>query len=109
MRQKAERVVDLRDVVVVTGRVDASTVAMLRETLHAAVDGSDGQVVIDVAGVDTIDATGLGMLVGTQRRANERGLDLVLRDVPPRVARLLKVTHLDRVLRSEPAVPVGVA
>jgi len=107
VRTETQDVVDLSDVVVVTGRVDVSTVAALRETLHAAVDRSAGQLVIDVAGVGTIDATGLAMLVGTQRRAHARGHDLVLRDVPVRMARLLRATRLDRVLRSEVAVPVG--
>jgi len=107
MRKPAKRRARLDDIVVLSGRVDASTVATLRETLHAAVDRSQSCLVVDVAGVDTIDATGLGMLIGTQRRANSSGRELVLRGVPVRLARLLKVTRLDRVLRSEATVPVG--
>ncbi len=109
MRSIAKPLTGSETLVVVAGRVDVSTVGVLRDRLHAAVDRSEGTIVIDVAGVDTIDATGLGMLIGTQRRANALGHHLVLRDVPARMARLLKVTRLDRVLRAEAAVPVGAA
>lgn len=99
----------LDEIIVVTGRVDVSTVAGLREALHAAVERSGGRVVIDVSGVEAIDATGLGMLVGTQSRAQSRGKELVLRDVPDRMGRLLTVTHLGRVLPSEATAPAGAA
>ncbi len=108
MPKEIEGLARVHSIVVLTGRVDASTVSTLRETLHAAVDSCEGWLVLDVAGVDTIDATGLGMLIGTQRRANARGRDLVLRDTPVRMARLLRRTGLDRVLRSESAVSIRV-
>ncbi|MGB9376738.1 MAG: STAS domain-containing protein [Mycobacteriales bacterium] len=110
MRQATARRPICDDVlVVVTGRIDGSTVSALREILHAAVDRAEGRVVIDVSGVDTIDATGLGMLVGTHRRADALGHVVVLRDVPVRMAKLLRVTKVDRVLRSEVRLPVGAA
>ncbi len=90
--------------VVLSGRLDASTVSSCRSRLHAAVDHGVGPLVIDLGAVDVIDATALGMLVGTQRRAERIGRVVVLRDVPPRVARLLRFTHLDRVLHVEPRV-----
>ncbi len=107
MRTEQQPQASLARVVLVTGRVDGSTVAGLRETLHAAVDSSDGPIVVDVAGVDTIDVTGLAMLIGTRRRASALGHELLLRDVPVRMARLLRVTRLDRVLQAETDLPVG--
>lgn len=95
--------VTIGGLVVLSGRVDASSVSAYRSSLHAAVETGVGPLVIDLAAVDIIDATGLGMLVGTQQRAEQAGRRLLLRDVPPRVARLLRLTHLDRVLHEEPA------
>lgn len=84
------------------GRIDVLTVSEVRERLHAAVDAGAGTLVLDLSAVDGIDATGLGVLVGTQRRAQRRGQRLVLRGTPPRFARLLRATRLQRVLPTEP-------
>lgn len=90
-----------------SGRIDVSTVATCRELLQDALDGVDGTLVVDLADVDVIDVTGLGMLVAAQHRARRTGRDIVLRNVPPRVTRLLRATRLDRVLHVEPAaVPI---
>ncbi len=90
--------------VVLVGRVDASTVSGLRERVHRAVDSGVDILVVDLTAVETIDVTGINMLIGARRRAQRAGRDLVLRGVPLRVARLLKVTRLDRVLQEEAAV-----
>ncbi len=87
--------------VVLTGRLDVSTVSVVRERLHAAVDAGTGLLVVDLSGVQSVDVTGLGMLAGTYRRAQAAGRTMVLRAVSPRVARLLHVTRLDRVLPME--------
>ena len=94
-------------VVTLSGRVDVSTVSADRERLHSALDEGTGPLVVDLAGVELIDATGLGMLVAAQHRAHRVGRHIVLRGVPPRVTRLLRATRLDRVLGTEPA-PVSV-
>jgi len=59
--------------------------------------------VLDVAGLTSVDAAGLGVLVGAHRRALRAGRTLVLRDVPPPLARVLLITRLDRVLRTSQA------
>lgn len=89
--------------VVLTGRLDVSTVSVVRDRLHAAVDAGSGLLVVDLTGVQAVDVTGLGMLAGTRRRAQTTGRTMVLRGVPPRVARLLQVTRLDRALPMEDA------
>jgi anti-anti-sigma factor len=91
----------------ISGRIDVSTVAQLRDQLHSAVDGGVGALVLDLSDVQTVDATGLAMLVGTHRRALRAGRQVVLRDTPPRIARLLHATGLDRVLKTEPPMAVA--
>lgn len=88
----------------VSGRIDMTTVGELRERLHAAVDGGVGVVALDISEVELIDATGLAMLVATHQRALRAGRRLVLRGTPPRVARVLAVTGLERILPTEPVV-----
>ena len=87
-------------VVALSGRLDVHAAADLRLALAAAVDGGDGDLVVDLAAVEGVDPTGLGVLVGAHRRAQRAGRTLVLSDVPPVVGRMLFVTRLDRVLKS---------
>ena len=56
---------------------------------------------VDLSGVELLDATGLGVLAGAHRRARLQDRELVLRDARPRVARLLSLTRLDRVITVE--------
>ena len=94
-------------VLVLRGRLDVRVTADVRQALAAAVDGGAGDLVLDVEALDGVDATGLGVLVGAHRRAGRAGRTLVLRDVPPLLARVLLVSRLGRVLRTtRSAVPV---
>ncbi|MGY1438048.1 STAS domain-containing protein [Streptomyces reniochalinae] len=87
---------------VVGGRLDVRSAADARTVLHAAVDGGDGDLVLDLAGLDSWDATGLGVIMGAHRRAGRCGRRLVLRKVPPQMQRVLVATRLHRILAIEP-------
>ena len=84
---------------VLRGRLDVRVTADVRLALAAAVRDGSGDLVLDVAELGGVDATGLGVLVGAHRSAGRAGRVLVLRDVPPPLARALALTRLDRVLR----------
>jgi anti-anti-sigma factor len=86
-------------VLALAGRLDVAAAADARLALARAVDDGDGDLVLDLADLDVLDVTGLGVLLGAHRRAGRSGRTLVLRDVGPRVGRLLHLTRLDRVLR----------
>lgn len=89
--------------VCVRGRLDVTTVADVREVLHAAVDHGVGDLHVDLTHLELVDATGLGLLLGAHRRAGRLGRRLVLHAVPARVHRLLLATRLDRVLTLDDA------
>ena len=88
-------------------RIDAGTVGSLRGCLNDAIATGTGPLVLDLSAVHTVDATGLAMLLGIERRAADANRELLLRGVPPRVARLLRATGLSRVLRHEDQVGRG--
>jgi len=88
-------------VIVIPERLDVGTSADVRRLLHEAVDHCVGDLRIDVADLEVIDAAGLGVLVGTRRRADLVGVRIVLVDVPPRLHRLLAVTRLSRLFHYE--------
>ncbi|MFL6129039.1 MAG: STAS domain-containing protein [Mycobacteriales bacterium] len=95
--------------VALVGRLDVRGAPAARDALHAALaGGGGGPLLVDLSGVELLDATGLGVLVGVHRRARLQDRELVLCDARPRVARLLSMTRLDRVIavqrrRSVPA------
>jgi anti-anti-sigma factor len=89
--------------VVLTGRLDVQSVHEVREALHAAIDAGTGDLVVNLAAVEVMDATGLGVLVSAHRRAGRTGRRLVLRDANPRLQRILRMTRLHRILTVEPA------
>ena len=86
---------------VLSGHLDVHSVGDVRSALHAALDVAGDELHVNLADVDVIDATGLGVLVGAHRRAVRGGTRMVLRDVPPRMLRLLRATRLHRVLELE--------
>jgi anti-sigma B factor antagonist len=95
--------------IALSGRLDVSAVSDVRAALHEALDAGSGDLVVDLSGVELIDATGLGVLLGADRRAKLLGRRIVLRDAPPRVRRILRVTRLNRVLTLDAAASVAVA
>jgi anti-anti-sigma factor len=95
--------------VALTGRLDVSSVADVRLALHAAVDCGTGDLFVDASAVESIDASGLGVLVGAHRRAGRAGRRLVVAAGSTPVLRMLHLTKLDRVLCLSQAAPVPAA
>jgi anti-sigma B factor antagonist len=64
-------------VLVVDGTVDLASVGLLHNELTRVVRRSPGTVVmVDLDGVDTLDDTGLGVLLGAAATARQAGGDL---------------------------------
>lgn len=55
------------------------------------------QLVVDLAGVTAIDASGLGALLRLRQNACRHGVPVTVRRAGPRVRRLLRLTRLDGV------------
>lgn len=89
------------ELIALAGRLGGRTAGEVRERLHAAVDGGVGPLVLDVTRVELVDAAGLGVLVGVQRRAARAHRRVVLRGTPPRLRRFLRATGLERILPTE--------
>jgi anti-anti-sigma factor len=95
-----------RGTVTLDGRLAAPFVTDVRSALYDALDVVDSDLAVDMSGVELIDATGVGVLLGAHRRAQAADRRLVLRDVPERIERLLAATRLHRVFTIEQKIPV---
>jgi anti-anti-sigma factor len=89
-------------VVVVAGEIDLSTVSKLRQTLAHVIAAPRQEVVVDLAAVEFIDASGVGVLVGAAGEAGRAGVKFRLRAPSPSVERVLDLAHLDGALEVEP-------
>ncbi|UYM05972.1 STAS domain-containing protein [Solicola gregarius] len=87
------------------GRLDGASVSEVRRELYDAIDGLregvDTELIVDLSGVDSVDATGLGVIAGAHRRVTGRGHRLVLRGCSLQLRRALAMTRLTRVVAVE--------
>jgi anti-sigma B factor antagonist len=79
----------------VTGEIDISSVAQLRQRLYELADNG-GTLIVDLNRVTFIDSAGLGALVGTAQRAAEHGGSLLAVCAQPQPRRLLWMTGVDK-------------
>lgn len=86
------------EVLTVTGEIDMATAPRFRQRLLGVIGGGAQNVVIDISGVDFIDSTGLGVLMGGAKRVRSAGGDIRLVTAGSRLADLIELTRLDRVL-----------
>lgn len=84
-------------VVEVRGEVDVYTASVLREKLVEVIDGGAGKVVVDLRGVDFLDSSGLGVLVGGMKRLRMSGGDMSLVCDNQKLLKIFRITGLDRV------------
>jgi anti-sigma B factor antagonist len=93
----------------VGGEIDVYTAPQLREHLIALVEAGDRRVVVDLARVEFLDSTGLGVLVGALRRL--RGVDgeLTLVCAQERLLKIFRITGLDRVFTLYESVDAAIA
>ncbi len=66
----------------------------LREAVREALDRGARQMLIDLAGVTTIDSSGIGELVSAYTTVTHRGGKLKLFNMPPKVNDILQITQL---------------
>lgn len=83
----------------VNGRLNMVAAPRFRE-LVAQIVGQDGRtrIVVDLAGVDFLDSTGLGALVSGLKIARLAGGDLRIARAGSQVMMVLQLTRLDRIL-----------
>ena len=96
-------------VVEVRGEIDVYTAPKLREKLISLVEEGSYQLIVDMEGVEFLDSTGLGVLVGGLKRvrAHDGWIDLVCSQ--SRILRIFKITGLNKVFSIHNSVDEAIA
>lgn len=77
-------------------RVDAAAAIRFKDAMRAATAHSDGDAVLDLARVSFVDSSGLGAIVSAMKQMGE-GRRLILAGLTPNVAKVFRLTRMDRV------------
>lgn len=81
-------------------RLDAVIAANFRDTLVDRIDQGRRNIVLDLSQVSFMDSSGLGALVFVLKHLGRNGGRLHICGVTPGVMAVLKLTRMDRVLKT---------
>lgn len=84
----------------VQGDLDVYSSAALRNQILETIDKGDSRIIVDLEHVDFLDSTGVSVMVSGLRLARNSHGTLVLVQPGDQVQRMLKLTHLDKVLHA---------
>ena len=96
-------------VAVLSGGLDGTRATALREQLLRMLRPAANRLVLDLSLVSHVDAGGLAVLVGTERRARLLGGSLRLAAVKPAVGMAVRAAGLDWLLEIFPTVQSAVS
>lgn len=80
-----------------SGTLDIGSVTKLRNDLRRLIDEGYHRIIVDVDGLDYLDSSGLGVLVGALARLRENGGDLPIIVNNPKNRRVFDITKLSYV------------
>lgn len=66
----------------------------LREAVHEALDAGAKKILINLSNVSTVDSSGIGEMVSAYTTVTNRGGQLKLVGLPPKVQDILQITQL---------------
>jgi len=98
-----------RTIVEVAGEIDVYTAPRLREQLAELVDSGRYDIVVDMSGVEFLDSTGLGVLVGGLKRVRTHDGSLHLVCTQERILKIFRITGLTKVFPIHETVEAAVA
>jgi len=84
-------------VIELEGEVDVYTAPQLKQQMVGLLEGGAKAMVVDLAKVDYLDSTALGVLIGGLKRMRETDGNLALVCPSPRIRRVFEITGLDKI------------
>ena len=107
--QISERIEDAVPVVSITGDIDLETSPQLRAFLRTKISHKTPKLLLDFAGVNYIDSSGLATLIEYFQGVHGFGGKLALAALSPRVKNVFEIVRLEQIFSLHPDVPAGLA
>lgn len=98
-----------RTVISVSGEIDVYTAPSLRERLNELVAAGHYDLVVDMEGVEFLDSTGLGVLVGGLKRVRSHDGTLRLVCAQEKILKVFRITGLTKVFPIHPTLEEALA
>lgn len=98
-----------RTIVEVGGEIDVYSAPTLRDRLNALVADGHHHLVVDMQGVEFLDSTGLGVLVGGLKRVRTLNGSLQLVCSQERVLKVFRITGLTKVFAIHDSIEQALA
>lgn len=94
------RRVDARDVLVVhlKGSVDAHTFGLFEERMSTLLAQGPHHLLLDFQGLDYINSTGMGFLLGLSRQMDEQNGKLVIANMPDKIHHIFDLLGISRLM-----------
>jgi anti-sigma B factor antagonist len=91
-------------IVSVRGEIDVYTAPSLRERLNELVASGHYDLIVDLEGVEFLDSTGLGVLVGGLKRVRSHDGTLRLVCAQEKILKVFRITGLTKVFPIHPTL-----
>ena len=91
------------------GEADVHTCPRVKQAIGELLDRGSLQLVVNLEGLEFLDSTALGVLIGSLRRARDRNGDLKLVCENPRILRILEVAGVKRLFAIYPSTAAALA
>lgn len=87
-------------IAVLQGEIDHHCAQLMRGEIDEKIELYQPSVlVLDFAGVTFMDSSGIGLIMGRHRCMEEIGGEVILRNPPPHIRRVLKLSGMERIAR----------
>lgn len=97
LKMNVRQIDSTTSVVDLQGEVDVYTAPQLKQQIITMLDSGIRHIIVNLAEVEYLDSTALGVLIGGLKRLRERegSLDLICPN--PRIRRIFEITGLDKI------------
>lgn len=93
-----EKINDI-DVLILKGRLEASTAKIVRDRINALAKQNRVKIILNMGAVDFIDSSALGSLVSCLRSVNKSDGDIKIVSLQDRVRAIFELTRLHRIFQ----------
>jgi anti-sigma B factor antagonist len=89
------------------GRLNMVTAPLLRSSVAEAVADGRSRLVVDLAQTESMDSSGLGVLINSLKVARQAGGDLRIAAPNEQVKLVLQLTNMERLFHAHPSAEVA--